>query len=81
MDCSPPGFLRQVYWSGLRFPSPGHLLDPGMKLTSLALADGFLTSEPPGKPCIEHCEGKLQGRQIGAQLCAMRYPRMNEITP
>ena len=72
MDGSPPEFPRQAYWSGLRFPSSGHLLDPGMKLMSLALADGFFTSEPPGKPYMMHCEGKLQGRKTGAQLCAMR---------
>ena len=29
------GFSMQVYWSGLPFPSPGHLLNPGVKLTSL----------------------------------------------
>ena len=25
------GFSRQEYWSGLPFPSPGHLPDPGIK--------------------------------------------------
>jgi len=39
-----PGFPRQEYWSGLPFPSPGDLLDPGIKLMSPALA------ESPGKP-------------------------------
>ena len=35
-------FLRQEYWSGLPFPSPGDLPDPGVKLLSLALqADSF----------------------------------------
>ena len=29
------GFSMQVYWSGLPFPFPGHLLNPGVKLTSL----------------------------------------------
>ena len=35
-------FSRQEYWSGLPFPSPGDLPDPGIKpasLTSLVLAD------------------------------------------
>ena len=59
MDCSPQvslsmGFSRQEYWSGLLFPSPGHLPDPGVKLTSSespALADRFFTTEPlNGKP-------------------------------
>ena len=55
MDCSPSGssvqeFSRQEYWSGLSFPSPGDLPDPGIKpgsLMSPALADELL---PPGKP-------------------------------
>ena len=42
-------FLREGYWSGLPFPSPGDLPNPGIKLTSPALAGGFLTTEPPGK--------------------------------
>ena len=44
------GFFRQEYRSGLPFPSPGNLPDPGIKPASPALADGFFTSEPPGKP-------------------------------
>ena len=46
------GFSRQEYWSGLPFPSPGHPPDAGMKPTSPTLAGGFLTTEPPGKPCM-----------------------------
>ena len=44
------GFPRQEYWSGLPFPSPGDLPDPGIKPMSPALAGGFFTTEPPGKP-------------------------------
>ena len=45
------GFSRQEYWSGLPFPSPGDLPDPGMEPVSPppALAGGFLTTGPPGK--------------------------------
>ena len=43
-------FSRQEYWSGLPFPSPGDLPYPGIKPTSSALAGGFFTTEPPGKP-------------------------------
>ena len=43
------GFSRQEYWSGLPFPSPGDLPDPGIKPTSPALAGGFFIVEPPGK--------------------------------
>jgi len=47
------GFSRQEYWTGLPFPSPGDLPDPGIECTSPvspALVDGFFTTEPPGKP-------------------------------
>ena len=46
-------FSRQGYWSELFFPSPRDLLDPGIRLMSLAspaLAGGFFTTVPPGKP-------------------------------
>ena len=43
-------FSRQEYWSGLPFPSPGDLPDPGIKPGSpTPQADSF-PSEPPGKP-------------------------------
>ncbi|ELR60425.1 hypothetical protein M91_18992, partial [Bos mutus] len=41
------GFPRQEYWSGLPFPTPGDLPDPGIKPASLvspALAGGFFTT-------------------------------------
>ena len=44
------GFPRQEYWSGLPFPSPGDLPNPGIEPRSLALEADALTSEPPGKP-------------------------------
>ena len=43
------GFPRQEYWSGLPFPSPGDLPNPGIKLVSPALACGFFITKPPGK--------------------------------
>ena len=43
------GFSRQECWSGLPFPSPGHLPDPGIEPGSPALEADALTSEPPGK--------------------------------
>ena len=42
------GFPRQEYWSGLPFPSPGDLLDPGTEPRSPALQADALPSEPPG---------------------------------
>ena len=44
------GFSRQECWSGLPFPSPGDLLDPGIEPGSPALQADTLPSEPPGKP-------------------------------
>ena len=44
------GFSRQEYRSGLPFPSPGDLPDPGIKPASSPLAGGFFTTQPPGKP-------------------------------
>ena len=41
------GFSRQEYWSGLPFPSPGYLPDPGIEPRSPALQADALTSEPP----------------------------------
>ena len=43
-------FSRQEYWSGLPFPSPGDLPDPGIEPRSPALQADSLPSEPPGKP-------------------------------
>ena len=58
MDCSPQAplsmeFSRQEYWSGLSFPSPGDLPNPGMIPWSPALeVESFLT-EPPSKANTE----------------------------
>ena len=38
------GFSRHKYWSGLPFPSPGDLSDPGIKPTSPALTTGLFTT-------------------------------------
>ena len=49
---APPslGFSRQDHWSGLPFPSPGDLPNPGIELGSPTLQADTLPSEPPGKP-------------------------------
>ena len=59
MDCSPPGssvrgISHEEYWSGLPFPSPGYLPNPGIELLSPALAGEFFNTEPPGKPEIPY---------------------------
>ena len=47
------GFSKQDYWGGLPFHSPGDLPDPGIEPTSPALAGGFSTAEPTGKPTLQ----------------------------
>ena len=52
--CSTPGSpirgnFQQEYWSGLVFPPPGNLPDPGIQSASPALAGRFFTTEPPEK--------------------------------
>ena len=52
MDCQALlsiEFPRQEYWSGLPFPPPGDLPDPGIKPRSTSLQVDSLPSEPPGK--------------------------------
>ena len=48
------GFPKQEYWSGLPFPSPGDLPDPGIEPMSAALACRFFTTKPSGKPSSPH---------------------------
>ena len=49
---APPsmGFSRQEYCSGVPFPSPGDLPDPGTEPGSPAFQADALTSAPPGTP-------------------------------
>ena len=85
MDCSPPGpsvhgFPRKEYWSGLPFPSPGDLLNPGIKPTSLmspALAGGFFTTSAVWEelPCasvvpllVTRPEKTIIQNELGQQL-------------
>ena len=63
MDCSPPGSSihgdspgkNKEYWSGLPFPSPGDLFNPGIKPRSPTLQADSLPPKPPGKPRIDLC--------------------------
>ena len=49
------GFSRQEHGSGLPFPSPGDLPDPGIEPGSPVLAGSFFTTKPLGKPCWLCC--------------------------
>ena len=55
MACQAPlsvGFSREEYWSGLPFPLPGDLPNPGVEPGSPALQAGSLPAEPSGKPLV-----------------------------
>ena len=47
-----PWNSRQEYWSGLPFPSPGDLPNPGIEPRYSTLQADSLSSEPPGRPKI-----------------------------
>ena len=64
MDCiaSVYGISQQEYWSGLPFPPPGDLPDPGMELESpatLALVGALFTTESPRKPKLYESESVI----------------------
>ena len=78
-------FSRQEYWSGLPFPSPGDLPNPGIKSRSHALQVDSLLSEPTVKPsifgrCVEliylvHEElGRSSKEPLIANLTQFCYP-------
>ena len=56
------GFFRQEYWSGLPFPSPGDLPDPGIEPGSPTLCADALPSEPP----LTHL------KKIARSLCLLK---------
>ena len=60
-------FSRQESWSGLPFPSPADLPDPGFEPSSPALWADSLLSEPPGKP--------NKHNNLGFKLCQMNEVR------
>ena len=64
------GFSRQEYWSGLPFPSPGDLPDPGIKPRSPALQADSLPTELWGKPTNEKLPHSTEN---SAQYCVMAY--------
>ena len=75
-------FPRQEYWSGLPFPSPGDLLDPGIDIS--CIEGEFFTTEPPGKHAIKKKEkGRMEGgrnerRKEGSAIsCLQRTANQN----
>ena len=88
-------FPKQEYWSGLPFPSPGDLRNPGIKPRFPALQVNSSPAEPPGKPkntgvgnlCLlqrifptqESNQGHLHGRRILYQLSYQGSPGISGI--
>ena len=72
--CQAPlfmGFFRQEYWSGLLFPPPGDLSDPGIEPKSPALQVDSLPSEQPGKTIFIFFPIMVYQRILNLVLCAM----------
>ena len=56
-------FSRREYWSGMPFPFPWDIPNPGIKLGSPVLQADSLPSEPPGKP-LENTSVKKKKKKI-----------------
>ena len=67
------GFPKQEYWSGLSFPSPGDLPDPGTEPGSPVLQADALLSEPPGKPSGLCCA--MFSRSVVSESVGLSSPR------
>ena len=63
------GFSRQEYWSGLPFPSPGDLPNPGIEPGSPTLQAGALSSEPPWKPICGGPQIECIAADDSSKLC------------
>ena len=60
------GFPRQEYWNGMPFPSPGDLLDPGIKPASPAWQTGLL---PPSQLGSTYNEILLNHKEWNNAIC------------
>ena len=65
-------FSRQEYWSGLSFPSPGYLPDPGIESGSPASQADCLPSKPPGKPNQGVGQVKLRIKMVNCRKMSWR---------
>ena len=95
MDSMSMEFSRPEYWSGLPFPSPGNLPNPGIEPRSSALQADSLPAEPAGKPkntgvgslsllqgifpTQEWDQGLLHCRQILYQLSYQGSPTVDSV--
>ena len=78
------GFSRQEYWSGLPCPPLGDLLNPGIEpesLASSALASGFFTTAPPGKPLFPPEEIPVGRLECDGVSCAWTVMGASVLSP
>ena len=69
-------FPRQEYWSGLPFPPPGDLPDPGIEARCPASQAVSLPPEPPGKlPCVAYKSNKKSGVVDTGRNVSVRHRR------
>ena len=81
---SHSGFSRQEYWSGLPFPPPGNLPDSGIGPKSPetpALADGFPSTVPPGKPVAQTTPDPTQSSVLKIFPSPLLHPLEYKIWP
>ena len=74
-------FSRQEYWSGLPFPSPGDLPNPGIEPRSPALQVDSLPAEPPGKPGSDGKESACNAGDLGSIPGLGRSPGEGHCNP
>ena len=77
------GFPRQEYWSGLPLPPPRDLPDPGIKLTSLALAGNSLPLSQQGSPpgLLQDTEESSLCHPAGPSCLSVSYTAAYECLP
>ena len=76
-------FSRQENWSGLPFPTPEDLPDPGIEPASHALTSRFFTTEPPEKSTIAGNSEIIVERNIpgDSEWWSHDLPRVDERDP
>jgi len=81
------GLSQQEHCSGLPFPPPGHLLDPGIEPASLVspeLAGRFFTTEPLGKPVLSTFMDVMCPNRaflFPTQMHTLSFTQSNEMAP
>ena len=73
--CKVPLSMRlskEEYWSGLSFPSPGDLPDPGIELVSPALSGELFTTEPLGSEWVLESKFRVRSGVVGWKKTQVR---------